>query len=390
MNGGAHGRDATGTVVVPAYNEGEIVAMTLPRIAEVLRTALPGRRWEIVVVDDGSADDTAVNAAAAATEIGQTGIAVRVLRHSGNRGLGGALQTGITASTGDVVVVMDCDLSYHPNHIVTLVQALEDNTAQVAVASPYMPGGRTVGVPPHLERRSRVANGFLARASTTGLHTLTGMVRAYDGPFVRELALKATDDVINVEALYKTQVLCGRVVEVPATLDWRGLKTRVGRSRMGSRRTRAKIYQTLVSGLLFRPYLVFMAGGLALIALGALLGLTAMILPYSQFGLTVLGVSLMGTGLLVGFTSLLSVQVKRCFEELYYLQSHARPLTSWLASGPVAAVQPAAPPPEIAVPDGARVAAVSGQARPLAPPTPNTSISTAASIQSDPLGGRGR
>ncbi len=49
-----------------------------------------------------------------------------------------------------------------------------------------MPGGSTIGVPPALERRSRIANRFLARLVPSELHTLTGMVRAYDGPFIRE------------------------------------------------------------------------------------------------------------------------------------------------------------------------------------------------------------
>lgn len=316
----------TGTVVIPAHNESGVIAGTLRQIAATLLESMPEREWEIIVVDDGSTDDTALEATIAAAGVASTGVAVRVLQHPVNRGLGAGLQTGIAASTGDVIVIADCDLSYHPDHIPKLVRALESNSAKIALASPYMPGGSTLGVPQRIERRSRAANKFLARASGVPLHTLTGMVRAYDGPFVRQLALKSTGDVINVEALYKTQVLRGRVVEVPAVLDWRGLETRAGRSRGGTSRARTKTYQTVGSGLLFRPYGVFILGGMSLIGGGGVLGLLALLLGGSQLGLTVLAVALMTTGVLAGFLSLLSLQVKRCFEELYFVQSPVRGL----------------------------------------------------------------
>ncbi|WP_445185050.1 glycosyltransferase family 2 protein [Pseudonocardia sp. Cha107L01] len=312
----------TGTVIIPAYNEAENIAVSLHKVVEVLESALADRRWEIVIVDDGSQDATSAQARAAVDRLGASAVRIRVLRHLANQGLGGALQTGFKASTGDVVVVIDCDLSYHPDHIPKLVRALESSHAEVAVASPYMVGGSTRDVPAGIERRSRIANSFLSAASNSGIATLTGMVRAYRGPFIRGLALRATDDGINVEALYKTGVLRGRVQEVPAVLDWGGLAARAGRSRMRDRRVRTKTYNILVSGLMFRPYLAFALGMLALIGVGGALGLTAMLLPGMQLGLTVLGVSLLGTGILVLFAGLLSIQVKRSFEELYFLLGH--------------------------------------------------------------------
>lgn len=314
----------TGSVVIPAYNEAAGVGQSMLWIAAVLRDSLSDRDWEIVIVDDGSVDGTAERAASVADAVEALGVSVRILQHAANRGLGAALQTAIAATRGDVVVVMDCDLSYHPRHIVAMVRALEEQHAQVVVASPYMAGGSTVNVPRHIERRSRLANAFLATISGSAVKTLTGMVRAYEGPFVRALVLKSVNDVINVEALYKVGVLRGRIVEVPATLDWSGLASRAVRSDIRSRRTRAKTYQTVVSGVLFRPYLVFAAGGALLFGLGVLFGLAAFLLPGDRIGLTVLGMTSMVTGVLCGLVSILSVQVKRCFEELYYLHSGAR------------------------------------------------------------------
>jgi hypothetical protein len=317
-------RRPTGSLVIPAYDEAATISTSMQRAAEVLTTALADRGWEIVVVDDGSRDETFARATSAVAEVESFGVDVRILRHPVNRGLGAALGTGIAATRGDVVVIIDCDLSYHPGHIPQLVRALELNHAQLAVASPYMAGGHAVGVPPHIERRSRMANRFLAWTSNSRLKTLTGMVRAYDGPFVRSLALRSTDEVINIEAIYKTEILHGRVVEVPATLDWTGLARRADRTGMRTKRMRARTYETMLSGLLFRPYLVFAVGGLSLVAVGVLLALATLLAPGSQFGWTFLGVSLIGTGMSSCLVSILSVQVKRSFEELYYLHSTAQ------------------------------------------------------------------
>lgn len=312
------------TVVVPAYNEADHITESLQRIGAVVTSALPGRGWEIVVIDDGSQDGTAEAARRAAAPLAACGVRLRLLQHVTNLGLGVALQTGFAASTGEVVVVVDSDLSYHPDHIPELVNALERTGAQVAVASPYMPGGSTIDVPAHLERRSRAANAFLAAAGTVGIATYTGMVRAYDGEFIRGLSLKATDDSINIEALYKTRVLRGRVVEVPAVLDWSGLTARAGRSGIRNRRTRVKLYNTLVNGVLFRPYVAFMTGGLSLMGAGLLLGLGSLALPSAPLGLTVWAATSLATGVLICFAGLISVQVKRYFEELFVLGSRDR------------------------------------------------------------------
>jgi glycosyltransferase involved in cell wall biosynthesis len=324
MNTSAPPTNRVGSIVVPAYNEDGVIAQSLRLIVDTLRRRPLDRDWEILVIDDGSIDQTAKQASTAARVLSGNGITIRVLQHVVNRGLGGALQTGFTASTGGVVAVVDCDLSYHPDHIGALVEALEEASAQIAVASPYMPGGRTVGVPRHIERRSRMANAFLAKLSNSRIHTFTGMVRAYDGPFVRALALRSTDDVINVEALYKAAVLRGRIVEVPATLDWTGLAPRAQRSTLRNKRTRSKTYEMVISGLLFRPHLVFAVVGLVLILLGGLIGVVTLVLDGSQVGLAILGELAIVTGVVTFLASLLSIQVKRSFEELYRIQSDAR------------------------------------------------------------------
>lgn len=93
------------SVVIPVHNEREAIAEDLRVIQQSLSEA--GHRFEIIVVDDGSTDDTAEIVA------GLDG--VRLIRHQTNRGTGAALKTGITAARAPIIIMTDGDGTY-PNH----------------------------------------------------------------------------------------------------------------------------------------------------------------------------------------------------------------------------------------------------------------------------------
>ena len=90
-------------MVIPAFNEGTRLGPTLETVLGFL-AARPGLA-EVIVVDDGSADDTAAVAAAFAAR------GVRLVRLPENRGKGAALKAGVGASRGESVLVCDADLS---------------------------------------------------------------------------------------------------------------------------------------------------------------------------------------------------------------------------------------------------------------------------------------
>ena len=99
------------SVVIPAYNE----EAGLERVVRGLDASLrgTGRSFEILVVDDGSTDDTARVAG---------GLGVRVLTHSTNRGYGAALKTGIKAATGGRILICDGDGTYPAESIPLLLE----------------------------------------------------------------------------------------------------------------------------------------------------------------------------------------------------------------------------------------------------------------------------
>ena len=118
------------TVVIPAYNERQTIAACLCRAA----AALPEVSKEIIIVDDCSRDGTrdwlernALDLQATDCALGvdaegnlevlpgaASSVHIRALFHQQNKGKGGALQTGLRAVSGDIVVIQDADLEYDP------------------------------------------------------------------------------------------------------------------------------------------------------------------------------------------------------------------------------------------------------------------------------------
>ncbi len=114
------------SVIIPVYNE----EATLEEIIKRVRAT--GLVEQIVVVDDGSTD----NSPHILTRL-QNGTRppLQILRHETNRGKGAAMQTGLTAVTGDLVLVQDADLEYDPNDYSALLAPFSDKTVQVVYGS---------------------------------------------------------------------------------------------------------------------------------------------------------------------------------------------------------------------------------------------------------------
>ncbi len=102
------------SVVIPAYNEGSAVRPVLEELRKILEdNAIDA---EIIVVDDGSADNTGAEARKAG---------VRVLQHRSNRGYGASLKTGIAAATHDIIAITDADGTYPASFIPEMLERLD-------------------------------------------------------------------------------------------------------------------------------------------------------------------------------------------------------------------------------------------------------------------------
>jgi glycosyltransferase involved in cell wall biosynthesis len=249
------------SVVVPAYNEAEILRANLAVLCDYLTRLEEMYRWEVIVVNDGSTDDTGQLAETFAKERQN----VRVLHHRTNFRLGQALRYAFSNCRGDYVVTIDCDLSYGPEHIGRLVTELRSTNAKIVIASPYAKDGHTTNIPFLRRFLSRSANRFLAATARGHLSTLTGMVRGYDRRFLSTLNLRSMGTDINTEILYKAELLGAKVVEIPAHLDWTFSQSN-GKRRRSLNALANSTNGYLVSGFMFRPVMFFIGPGLVVLA----------------------------------------------------------------------------------------------------------------------------
>ena len=248
------------SLVVPAYNEAPIIEKNLAILCQYMACLEEEYRWELLIIDDGSTDETG----ALAEVFASTRENVHVLHHITNFGLGQALQFAFHHCQGDYIVTLDLDLSYAPEHIQRLLTKIRETRAKIVVTSPYAPGGKISNVPWLRRTLSIWANRFLSRAARGHLSTLTSMVRVYDGRFIRSLNLKSMGMEINAEAIHKALLLQARIEEIPAHLHWhpqRGDSVK----RTSSMKVLRHTLSVLLSGFLFRPVMFFIAPGMALL-----------------------------------------------------------------------------------------------------------------------------
>jgi glycosyltransferase involved in cell wall biosynthesis len=113
-------RDPGLSVFFPAYNDSGTIASLVIAALQAARSLTPD--FEIIIVNDGSADATAQ----IADELARTYPEVRVVHHERNRGYGGALRSGFAAATRDLVFYTDGDAQYDPREMTVLWHALKD------------------------------------------------------------------------------------------------------------------------------------------------------------------------------------------------------------------------------------------------------------------------
>jgi dolichol-phosphate mannosyltransferase len=242
------------SLIVPTLNEAENIDELLSRISFCCLS----REYdlEVLIVDDASTDNTCD-----LVEKNQTGLSVRLLRRVGKRGLASAIVDGVAVATGDIVLVMDADLSHPPEAIADLIAPLLDDTCDMAIGSRYIPGGATPDWTVFRKIASRVAT-ILAWPFCDAKDPMSGFF-AVRRDRIAQLQNSVSGFKIGLELLAAGGDSL-RVVEVPIEFHDR----RRGTSKLGLRVIWEYIHQLLkLAGGNVSP-----AGGLRFVLVG-LLGL---------------------------------------------------------------------------------------------------------------------
>jgi hypothetical protein len=265
MAGGSNGPVEL-SVIAPIYNEQEVIESSIGKILEALSN-FPGT-WELILVNDGSTDDTL----AILAERAKNDDRIVVVSYARNRGRGFALRTGISHSRGNYVVTTESDLTWGKDIIQQLYWALRNDDADIVVASPYAKAGKLENVPLKRALLSRLGNRVLRLSTPSPITMLTGMTRGYRGPPVRSLPLEEDGKEIHLEIVSKACMLGWRFSEIPATLRWD--PPRPGQPvRKSKFRTRKLVRSHLFLGFSEAPVLLFGTLGGVLWLAGFVLGL---------------------------------------------------------------------------------------------------------------------
>jgi dolichol-phosphate mannosyltransferase len=231
-------------IVLPAYNEEDALPPLLASIQGALEPA--GISYGVIVVDDGSRDQTAEVARRAAEKM-----PVDLVSHGANQGLAAAIRTGLSAALArsgpdDVVVTMDCD-NTHPPRLIPDMLAMIGEGRDVVIASRFQPGARVVGVPVSRQVYSVAARWlFQVLFPIRGVRDYTCGFRAYRAEALRRAAERFGDGLISetgfscmADLLLKLRMLPLEMGETPLELRY---DRRGGGSKMRVLRT---IRQTL-------------------------------------------------------------------------------------------------------------------------------------------------
>jgi dolichyl-phosphate beta-glucosyltransferase len=133
------------SVVIPAYNEDNVLEAAVRRVSTIV-ARLSQTEWEVIIVDDGSRDQTARIAAGLAQDQN-----ILLFRHAYNQGKGAAVRTGVAQSRGDVVLICDADLSTPPELLDPFLQVLSQG-ADLVIGDRRSPGS-SIERPQPLNRR---------------------------------------------------------------------------------------------------------------------------------------------------------------------------------------------------------------------------------------------
>ncbi len=249
------------SVVVPIYNEAAHLDGMLKQLIPFCRE----RNWQVILVNDGSSDDTP---RILKEYEGTAG--VEVLTHKLNRGYGGALKTGLLKAATPYVVTMDADGQHEPGDLEALLKVATEKEADLVV------GKRSRGVHSGLYRNigKWIIRRFAALLMPVSISDLNSGFKLYQTDLVQRYLplcpdLMAFSDVITLIFIKKRHL----VLEQPITIH----KRASGKSTINTYTAIQTLIEILNLAMLFNPLRIFLPLSALCIGFGFIWGIPIML-----------------------------------------------------------------------------------------------------------------
>ena len=212
-------------ILLPVYNEGPGIASLLGKIRETLA----GDSYSVLIIDDGSTDNTRDQVEAMARTM-----PLDVVRHAINRGLWETIRDGFErvaalADPGDIIIRMDADDTHDPKYIPAMVEQIRAGY-DVVIASRFQPGGGAHGLTGYRAFISRGANLLMKTIfPIRGVWEYSCGYRAYRAELVQDalrifrnnfIDLKGVGFTCTLEKLLKFRMMGAKMTEVPFVLRY--------------------------------------------------------------------------------------------------------------------------------------------------------------------------
>jgi hypothetical protein len=279
------------SIVIPAYNEESGIAEIITRVLAV-REAIQAtglEDLELIVVDDGSQDNTAK----ITDEMAQGSDTLRLIRHPQNKGYGAALKTGFSQARGELLGFLDADGTYPPEYFPALVKPALNGSDLVI-------GSRMSGADSQMPLTRRIGNYFFA-----GLLSVLGFQKITDSAsgmrvFHRNILerIYPLPDGLNLTPVMSTRAMHEGIemVEVPIPYS-----ERLGRSKLSVVRDGSLFLQSILwTALTYNP--VRILGTIGLVGIGI-----AMLIGLGLIAARLMGITTIGTwGVVALYTALIA------------------------------------------------------------------------------------
>ena len=222
------------SVIIPAFNEGHHIHVNLQQVFETLKEF----DFEIIVVDDGSSDNTFEESQRAKA----AGFRVRAVRHPVNKGKGAALFYGFQFAAGEFIAFLDADLEIHPQYVKTFLQRLHETNADLVIGT-KLP---KLGQMPFLRRiMSLVYREFVSLLFGLSLRETQTGIKLFRREVLEDCVprLRVSRFAFDVELMVAAARFGYRIIEYPVEV---GFNRKSSLQRIKPRQIAGQLWDTLL------------------------------------------------------------------------------------------------------------------------------------------------